>query len=151
LLFASGSLAMINWQVLAQAEEVPENVLITDSLLHGEPPPPPTGRLTQLRDRELRAILRGASLRVAGVQGGLGLECDGRWQGWVFGIVPWQTQGRYSIRNSQYCIEPEGGAPYRYCAKLFRDEAGKLFGDVPIIGSGLISPVEVARPDQKCR
>jgi hypothetical protein len=73
-------LALINTQVNAQAEGPPNSVLIMGSLIRGGATPQlDPGRLTQLRNGELRAILPGASIRALGEIVSDGFGCDGQW------------------------------------------------------------------------
>ena len=153
LLFVSAApLAVIHQPVLAQADDIPETVLITGSLIRGVIPPQTDERLTQLVDRELKAILPGARIR-AYIPGYANhspyeLDCDGNWSQAIQGIGLFVDRGRYSIRNNQLCIERQAG-PRGFCANFFRTAESKLFSDFPGPLPG-IRPAEIVPPDRAC-
>jgi len=149
----SASLLAVGYsQVRAQSDDIPETVLITGSLIRGVIPPPTDERLTQLVDRELKAILPGTRIR-AYIPGYANhspyeLDCDGNWSQAIQAIVLFVDRGRYSIRNNQVCIERQAGAS-GFCAKFFRTAESKLFSDLPGPLPG-IRPVEIVPPDRAC-
>jgi hypothetical protein len=122
-------LPMVHSRVLAQADEIPDTVLITGSLIGGVAAPrTDPGRLTQLTSRELRSLLHGAGVHAAGDNLHVySFGCGGDWT-YIGARVP--VYGRYSIRNNQYCVQAQVGASYQYCAKLYRSETGELFGEL---------------------
>ncbi len=138
-LASASLLTMIHSHVLAQADEIPETVLITPSRIRGVTLSPPLGpaptrltddeirRLTQLTDDELRLRARGVRIRQRGDSFTHTFRCDGSWAG-LGALIP--SYGVYSVRDNQVCVEGKIGGGERYCFKLFRNEAGDLFGDL---------------------
>jgi hypothetical protein len=144
LLFALASLLpLIHSQVVAQADDIPDTVLVTGSLIRGVTMPPPRSphlNLTQLTDDELKSLLPGSELPWGNDRFYLG--CDGRFGQTINAIIRTFSTGRYSIRDSQICFVHDNSSPSS-CAKLFRNDAGELFYDP-------YSPVQLVPPDQAC-
>jgi hypothetical protein len=143
LLLSASLLAVGNSQVRAQADDIPDSVLITGSLIRGvSVPQTDPGRLTQLTNNELRTTLRGASIRAVGDD--LHIDefgCDGEWAH-IGNRIP--AYGRYFIRNNQLCIEATVGANYVTCARILRGETGRTFlQGVSQNGPATISPGEI--------
>jgi hypothetical protein len=164
ILVSASLLAVGHLQVHAQFEnDIPDSVLVTGPmrsypLLLDDPSPPTNERLTQLSDRELRALLPGATIHPVFrlFFASLSMNCDGSYE---YRNVPRLSPPNpppaelfpvYSIRDNQVCLTGLDGLA---CYKFFRSRTGDLFSDVYNRGRAGLRLVEVTppSPDQSCR